>query len=619
MLSTSIGYDEDNDIFKKSYDIDGFSFENAYDENGNIIADEKNEYTYDEYGQLANVTGEHNSSYTYDNRGNILTKTVDGETTTYEYNSEVWKDQLTRVNDTELTYDANGNMTSYGDTQFTWSYGKRLESVTEGENTYSYKYDSNGNRTAKTVNGATTEFDIINGTILAQYDGTNNIYFQYVNGTAVGFIHNDTQYLYVTNLNGDIVGITDENGNLLAEYAYDEWGKLLSISADNEEHKALAELNPLRYRGYYYDNETGYYYLQSRYYDPNLGRFISADSFDYIDTSNQLNTNAYVYCWNSPVIFEDAEGTTPQLSIDMNSIMMFISTTNEKISTHFQELLQKFSDKIDKLKSKLTEFGEKARFYLKNPGVFFKETVLKLFDTDIDAIKECTKRSIKEILSEKQFSFDFLMPIIKAYTYVHNKLKDNESNNDGIQLFSNENKGSSEDNRLMAIFQGIIAAIELHSLNNFLEFFGSSLDELAKKSYNALEQGCLILITTINITADYFKNSFSLDVLISGESEFLKNADKMTNGGEPFMNVKGIGKAFAGFISFFKFVLDMDSAGSGAFSREEDIAMASISLVTNILSIFAPFGWGMVLSSAGDIVPQIIFLRKHGYIAPISV
>ena len=83
---------------------------------------------------------------------------------------------------------------------------------------------------------------------------------------------------------------------------------MLEISADDEESRKIAEINPLRYRGYYYDNETGYYYLQSRYYDPDLGRFISADDFNYLNTNNKLSINAYIYCNNNPTSKYDSDG-----------------------------------------------------------------------------------------------------------------------------------------------------------------------------------------------------------------------------------------------------------------------------------------------------------------------
>lgn len=194
----------------------------------------------------------------------------------------------------------------------------------------------------KTVNGVTTNFDTLNGRILAQYDNNNNIYFQYYNDAPIGFILNDVQYFYVTNLNGDIVAITDADGNLIAEYSYDEWGKLLDIEAaedGNEEQLSVAEINPLRYRGYYYDSETGMYYLQSRYYNPEFCRFISADDFSCLDTSSKLNTNAYIYCWNCPVAFHDVQGTTPKLSINLADIISFIQNINNRIKGRKQNLI----------------------------------------------------------------------------------------------------------------------------------------------------------------------------------------------------------------------------------------------------------------------------------------
>ncbi len=138
------------------------------------------------------------------------------------------------------------------------------------------------------------------------------MYFQYDSaGAPIGFVYNDVQYLYITNISGDVAGITDAQGNLIAEYTYDAWGKLLDITTaeeNNEEQLAIANANPLRYRGYYYDNETGYYYLQSRYYNPEWGRFISADDFDYIDAKSIYSTNAYAYCKNSPIEYKDPTG-----------------------------------------------------------------------------------------------------------------------------------------------------------------------------------------------------------------------------------------------------------------------------------------------------------------------
>ena len=120
-------------------------------------------------------------------------------------------------------------------------------------------------------------------------------------------------YYYVKNLLGDIVQITKQDGTVVAKYIYDVWGKILSIKdgsnntieTTNATH--LANLNPFRYRGYVYDNETGLYYLQSRYYDPITGRFLNADV--YADTGNSvISTNMFAYCENNAVMKYDVTG-----------------------------------------------------------------------------------------------------------------------------------------------------------------------------------------------------------------------------------------------------------------------------------------------------------------------
>ena len=115
-------------------------------------------------------------------------------------------------------------------------------------------------------------------------------------------------YYYILNLQGDVVQIIDEGGVLQAEYVYSPWGEVISAEGD------LAEVNPLRYRGYYYDSETGFYYLQSRYYDPENHRFINADS--YASTGQGfLGVNMFAYCNNLPVILHDSNGEFPSLLI----------------------------------------------------------------------------------------------------------------------------------------------------------------------------------------------------------------------------------------------------------------------------------------------------------------
>lgn len=316
VLNAGYIYDDNGNITKKDYG-NSRSVTNTYDTKNRITSTSYSgktfNYTYDVNSQLTAVNGtNYSASYAYDNRGNITNKTVNGASTTFAYSNDGWDDKLTSVNGTSLTYDSNGNVLTYGNKSFTWSSGRNLASITDDDNTYSYTYDENGIRTSKTVNGRTTYYNTKDGVILSQTDGTDTLYFQYdTNGSPLGFLLNGTQYFYITNQMGDVIGITDTQGNELAQYSYDEWGNTLSTS-DND----IANINPLRYRGYYYDNETSYYYLQSRYYDPSICRFINSDSFLYaiIHKDTITGINLFVYCYNNPIDNSDNSGFSAALA-----------------------------------------------------------------------------------------------------------------------------------------------------------------------------------------------------------------------------------------------------------------------------------------------------------------
>ena len=310
VLNAGYTYDNNGNVTEKNYG-NSRSVINAYDIKGRITSTSYNgktfNYTYDINSQLTAVSGNnYSASYAYDSRGNITNKNVNGTSTTFTYSNSDWKDELTAVNGTPLTYDENGNVLTYGDKSFIWNTGRNLASIVDGNNKYSYTYDENGIRTSKTVNGITTSYNTKDGVILYQTDGTDTLYFQYdTSGVPLGFIWNGTQYFYITNQMGDVISITDVQGNELAQYSYDEWGNTLSTS-DND----IANINPLRYRGYYYDNETSYYYLQSRYYDPCICRFINADDTEIAKTwkNDKFSNNLYLYCNNDPINYSDYTG-----------------------------------------------------------------------------------------------------------------------------------------------------------------------------------------------------------------------------------------------------------------------------------------------------------------------
>ena len=156
------------------------------------------------------------------------------------------------------------------------------------------------------VNGTTTKYLVDGSTVIAQQTGSDILWFLYdSDGTRVGFTYNGTAYYYTKNAQGDVTGIVDGSCNTVVEYSYDAWGKLLSTTGSLA--GTIGKVNPFLYRGYYYDSETGLYYLNSRYYDPQTGRFVSEDGQLNPDTGLTGN-NLFAYCNNNPVTMVDYDG-----------------------------------------------------------------------------------------------------------------------------------------------------------------------------------------------------------------------------------------------------------------------------------------------------------------------
>ena len=312
-----------------------------------------------ENNQAANKTW----TWEYDSIGNILCKKEYAYTTgalgtlkntkEYKYESDAWGQLLTSYGNESISYGVTGNIYSpsvvrSGENLMSWEHGHQLSYIRNGTSSYYYSeyyytYDANGMRTKKVIDytdwvGDTyvTETEIYeytyNGTQLtrmthANVGGRRTMDFRYnadgsplcVHFTHIAyefdedlweFLGEETAYTccegtyyYITNLQGDVVALVDESGNLAATYTYDAWGRIISTGYLD----CIASDNPLRYRGYVYDIETGFYYLQSRYYDPVKGRFISPDAF--VSTGQGiLGHNMFAYCLNNPVNYIDSTG-----------------------------------------------------------------------------------------------------------------------------------------------------------------------------------------------------------------------------------------------------------------------------------------------------------------------
>ena len=337
-----------------------------YDKKGNITEIRENNkllarYKYD---ALSRIIREDNSlfnktyTYSYDAGGNItqrneyaftLSDNLDFETPTgtfdYSYSSNGWKDQLLAYNGEKFVYDALGNPTTYRDKTLLWSHGRQLDKFAD---VAEYKYNANGIRTSKAIkvsmlecncgkedcdcNGTFTTSFFLNGNkIIKQHDCCNDLIFYYAADGVTGFhLKNnlvDDDFYYKKNAQNDIIGIYSTSGDEIARYEYDAWGNCIvkylqddgtygiinsdySYNDTSIINRFIAFKNPFRYRSYYYDFETNLYYLNSRYYDPQLGRFVNADDISTLDiTQITLNgLNLYAYCLNNPVNEVDENG-----------------------------------------------------------------------------------------------------------------------------------------------------------------------------------------------------------------------------------------------------------------------------------------------------------------------
>ena len=316
------------------------SFDYTYDAAGNIqtvttggtnvpAAAASKTYTYDAQGQLATETnGGASRAYAYDTVGNIRSVTTDGAVIkSFGYTNPSWPDLLTSVTSGSTTKDilyegqtqtsdlpASGNPVTYyngKDYTFTWTKGRQLASATVDGKQISYTYDMSGVRSGKQVGDTTYTYTTLSGKVMRQQWGEKSLEFVYDDGNQpFAVIYNDgstsTLYYYVLNAQGDVAAILNSSGKLAASYDYDAWGNCTVYDSSDA---AIGDLNPLRYRGYYYDAETGFYYLQSRYYDFANCRFINADG---LFADSFIGTNLFAYCMNNPVNMSDHTGHWPQ-------------------------------------------------------------------------------------------------------------------------------------------------------------------------------------------------------------------------------------------------------------------------------------------------------------------
>ncbi|MBR2722425.1 MAG: RHS repeat-associated core domain-containing protein [Clostridia bacterium] len=347
-----------NGQLRRLNDSTGTAITYTYDSCGRIrvmnLDGRTHAYSYDAYGQL---THEDNSLldktflYEYNDIGNITrvqsypygdpdAPSEDWTEQTFAYGTGANSDRLTSVDGKAITYNTNGEVASYDGWNYTWTNGRLTQIKATGNNatraiinppskTYTFTYNAAGQRVKSEYayilgsGGSATTGEVTSFTKNYVYDsfgrlvsetgsetlhnvGTNNstTTFLYDGNTVVGMHYTSSKYgtntyYFRRNLQGDVVEIYDTNGVRKVKYNYDAWGNCTVASQTTD--AVLARVNPIRYRGYYYDAGTGLYYLNARYYNPQWRRFISPDDTAYLDPEAVNGLNRYAYYGNDPI------------------------------------------------------------------------------------------------------------------------------------------------------------------------------------------------------------------------------------------------------------------------------------------------------------------------------
>ncbi len=279
-----------------------------YDSAGNLSSmagHTESNYGYDSLGQLVTeeIAGKV-TQYTYDTFGNLRFKTEEDSMTECLYENDQWPDLLTSYNGHSIFYDEIGNPVKWFDgSEMVWASGKQLKLIINHQTgkELEFTYNCTGQRLSKFDGNYLHEY-VWQGDklLLEQYGNIELEFFYDENDHPCGFrysypdIQYEVDYYYLTDALGSVIQIIDSYGNVVASYGYNAWGKLLYCTGD------IAEINPIRYRGYYYDEETGLYYIHGRYYSPEICRYINASDSLFLQ-AGVLGTNLFVYDNNNPL------------------------------------------------------------------------------------------------------------------------------------------------------------------------------------------------------------------------------------------------------------------------------------------------------------------------------
>lgn len=320
-------------LLLKEINNNGKKLSFTYDAVGNIVTISENgvqkvKYTYNALSELTRVDSvwENKSiTYTYDAGMNMTSRKEYSYTTgtlgtavktdLFTYRTSGWKDQLISYNGSSISYDAVGNITAYQGKTLTWYRGSLLQSLTLNGKKAVYYYDSEGHRVQwKDLNGTSHKNYWCGNKLMGTKYGDVLVQFVYgADKSPMMLKKGEKEYYYLYNSQNDVIGLIDSDGKQVVNYSYDAWGKQTGLTDTSGEN--IGKLNPFRYRAYCYDDDTKLYVTASRYYDPELCRFLCADNFDVAKAQmfSMNGKNLYVYCCNNPVNAVDEEGSLAQV------------------------------------------------------------------------------------------------------------------------------------------------------------------------------------------------------------------------------------------------------------------------------------------------------------------
>ena len=316
------GIKDTNKIGREEIYVNNKSYINneiSYDEKQRVIKEGTREFTYTQEGYIK-TDSKNNVSYEYDNLGNIVKKSKGGIEYTYKYfSNNRLKSVESNNKKINISYDESNPLypslieRSEGEKreEIKLSYeGRRLSIVEIGTKKYLYKYDSLGQRVIKEEGNNKERYQYQDRRIKqVEKEGEYSLIYSYSSNGIIQSVSEISNkdiktYFYLIDIIGNIVGLVDGNGNIVVEYDYSSYGKV-EVKKDTV---GISKKDHIRYKGYIYDEETKRYYLISRYYDPEIGRFISPDSVEYIEPSSISGLNLYVYCGNDPINMYDPSG-----------------------------------------------------------------------------------------------------------------------------------------------------------------------------------------------------------------------------------------------------------------------------------------------------------------------